>query len=74
MVRALVQPLGGTPASAGAGLARRSSPGTACPRAVGGGSATRSRGIRPGFGLLIGAGVSLGLWAGLAELALMLLR
>ena len=39
-------------------------------------AATLSRGgaLRPGFGLLIGAGVSVALWAGLAKLALNLLH
>jgi hypothetical protein len=59
MVRALIQPLEGPSASAGARPA----------------SADGSRGgLRPGFGLLIGAGVSIGLWAGLTKFVLILLR
>jgi hypothetical protein len=65
MVRALVQPLERASASAGAGLARRP---------VIGPASQRSSLMRPGFGLLIAASVSVGLWAGLAKLALVLLR
>jgi hypothetical protein len=70
MVRALVQPLEGTPASPGAGLARSTISGSPAARP----SPARSGVLRPGFGLLIGTGVSVGLWAGLAKLALALLR
>ena len=63
MVRALIQPMGGTPAVSGA-TARRGRR-SVCPA---------SGRLRPGYGLLIGAGVSLGLWAGIVKLALTLLR
>ena len=69
MVRALVQPLEGTSAQPAAGLTRRGGVSRRTPA-----NPTRSEVMRPGFGLLIGAGVSVGLWVGLAELASVLLR
>ena len=65
MVRALIQPLKGTPASTGIGRVSA--------RSTFSGSPARSGAMRPGVGLLIGAGMSVGLWAGLAKLALVLL-
>jgi hypothetical protein len=63
-VRALIQPLEGTPAVSGA-TARRGRR-TDCPASSGR--------LRPGYGLLIAAAASLALWAGLVELVLTLLR
>jgi hypothetical protein len=68
MVRALVQPLDGTGALPDAGLTRSTVSGRPAARA----SPARSGAIPPGFGMLIGAAVSVGLWAGLAKLALAL--
>ena len=64
MVRALIRPLGGTPAVSGA-TARRGRR-TDC--------RVSSGPIRLGYGLLIAAAVSLALWAGLVKLVLTLLR
>ena len=68
MVRALVQPLEGTSVQPAAGT-RRGGVSRRLPA-----SPMRSEVMRPGFGLLIGVGVSVGLWAGLAEFASVLLR
>jgi ABC-type nitrate/sulfonate/bicarbonate transport system permease component len=78
MVRALIQPEGGTPGPSGvlARRGRRTAPIQAFPL-IGGvptASAASSSRLRSGYGLLIAAGVSLGLWTGLAKLALTLLR
>jgi len=80
MARALIQPSRGTLAPSGArGCGARRI--EICPPAAGirkNPAAARqgaSRGaLRPGYGLLIAAGASLGLWAGLAKLVLMALR
>lgn len=82
MARALIQPSGGPPAPFGArgrGARRieicppsarstvRRNPAATSPSASHGA-------LRPGYGLLIAAGASLGLWAGLAKLVLIALK
>lgn len=78
MVRALIQSGGVAPATLGPLVRRRgrAGPPIAFP-AIGGTPAATSASpghLRPGYGLLIAAGASLGLWAGLAKLALSFLR
>ena len=78
MVRALIQPGGDAPASSGslARRSRRTGPTLVFPPvgSIPSASPVWPGRLRPGYGLLIAAGVSIGLWTGLAKLALTLLR
>lgn len=71
MVRTLIPPLGGTPASSGAHGGARTAPRFAGARPSTGRCSARAvhdvrrDAFRPGFGLLIAAAASLALWAGL---------
>jgi hypothetical protein len=61
MARTLIQPLQGTPAPLGA-------------RNRNGQVVSSNQPLRPGIGLLVASGASLGLWAGLAKLVLVVLH
>ena len=77
MARALIQPEGGAPAPSGAlaRRARRTGPTLVFPIAGAPTASPASSGrLPPGYGLLIAGGASLGLWTGLAKLALTLLH
>ena len=82
MARALIQPSRGTPAPSGArgrGARRIDINSPSARSCIQRNAATTTQGasrgaLRPGYGLLIAAGASLGLWAGLAKLVLMALR
>ena len=64
MARTLIQPLAGRPAPFGA---RTRSSQRLTPQAA-------VQPLRPGIGLMVATGASLGLWAGLAKLVLIALR